>query len=40
MFKRIEIICLLKHVRDFAPYGWNNGRQGHLACVGFMEGAF
>ena len=40
MFKRVEIICLLKHARGFAPYGWTNLRQCYLACVGFAEGAF
>ena len=40
MFKRVEIICSLKHVRGFAPYGWTNVRQRHLACFGFAEGAF
>ena len=40
MFKRVGIICSLKHVRGFAPYGWSNVRQRHLACVGFAEGGF
>ena len=40
MFKFVEIICSLKHVRGFAPYGWINPRQRHLACVRFTEGAF
>ena len=39
MFKHVEIICSLKHVRGFAPHGWTNVRQCHLACVGFAEGA-
>ena len=40
MFKCVEIFCSFKHVRDFAPYGWTNVRQGHLTCGGFAEGAF
>ena len=40
LFKRVEIFCLLKGVRGFAPYGWANLRQRHLTCVGFAEGAF
>ena len=40
MFKRVEIICLLKHFRGFAPYGWTNVRQRHLASAGLVEGAF
>ena len=37
MFKCVEICCLLKPVRGFAPYGWTNVRQHHLTCVGFAE---
>ena len=40
MFKRVNIFCPFKRVRDFAPYGWTNVRQRHLICVGFAEGAF
>ena len=40
MFKRVEIICWLKHVRVFDPYDWTNLRQHHLASVGFAGGAF
>ena len=40
MFKRVEIIFSLKHVKGFALYGWTNGRQRCLACVGFVKGAF
>ena len=40
MFKCVEIICSLKHITGFAPYGWTNVRQRHLASVGFAEEAF
>ena len=40
MLKRVEILCLLKRVRGFAPYGWTNVRQRHLTCVGFGKGHF
>ena len=38
MLKRVEILCSLKRVRGFAPYGWANVRQRHLTCVGFGKG--
>ena len=40
MFKRVEIICSLTHVRGFGPSGCTDVRQCHLACVGFAGGAF
>ena len=33
MFKRVEIICLLKQVRGFAPCCRANVRQRHLALI-------
>ena len=39
MFKGVEIFCLLKCVRGFAPQGWTNVRR-HVTCVGFVEGIF
>ena len=40
MFKSIEIIFSLKHVKGFVPYDWINVGQCHLACISFAEGAF
>ena len=40
MFKRVEIFCSLKRIRDFGPYVWTNVRQRHLTCFCFPEGAF
>ena len=40
MFKHVEIFRSLKRVRGFAPNGYNNVRQRHLACGGFAEGTF